>query len=96
MDDDERWFSATDKLTNGSASTSNALRNSSSDDVKSGNSSGSDTSLQGYDEEDVDNQTALYEDAEEEEELWRQMAFAQESIKVTSFTFSFSHRADFL
>ncbi|ANM63098.1 chromatin remodeling 34 [Arabidopsis thaliana] len=57
--------------------------------VKNGDSSGSDSSPQGYDEEDssrnstdIDNQS-LYVDAEEEEELWRKMAFAQESIKVT-------------
>jgi len=60
--------------------------------VKNGDSSGSDSSPQGYDEEDssrnstdIDNQS-LYVDAEEEEELWRQMAFAQESIKVSIFS----------
>lgn len=61
--------------------------------MKSGNS----TRSQSYDEEDMsrnstDNDSGtppLYEDGEEEEdELWRQMAFAQESSKVTSCTFS--------
>ncbi|XP_010429057.1 PREDICTED: protein CHROMATIN REMODELING 35-like [Camelina sativa] len=89
-DDDGRQFSTTDKLKKCSDSSSNALRNSSNDDVMSENSSGSDTSVQGYDEEDSsmnsiasDNQNPLYVDAEEEEELWRQMAFIQESIKET-------------
>ncbi|EOA26569.1 hypothetical protein CARUB_v10022627mg [Capsella rubella] len=86
IDDD----ATTDKLTRGSASTSNALRNSSNDDGNSGTSSGSDTSLQDYEEEDssgnstdIDNQNPLHVAAEEEEELWRQMAFAQESDKET-------------
>ncbi|KAG7636948.1 hypothetical protein AtNW77_Chr2g0239691 [Arabidopsis thaliana] len=68
VDDDEPWFYANDKLTIGSASTSNAVRNSSYDVVMYGNSSGclqegcvgegsSRNSI------DNDNQTPLYVEA---------------------------------
>lgn len=61
--------------------------------MKGGNCSGSDASLQGYNEEDsswisTDNNNETPPQEEEEEELWRQMAFAQESSKVTSCNFS--------
>lgn len=80
VDDDDHELLPFPKFTHGSVPifpNNDALRDSSSDDVKSGNCSS-------YDEEnstDIDNGTALYGDAEEEE-LWRQMAFAQESSKV--------------
>ncbi|WZY90287.1 hypothetical protein YC2023_047022 [Brassica napus] len=75
------------KLLNGSVSV-----NLPQESVISGESSGSDLSPQGYNEEDSssihtddDNGTHPYGVGEEEEEaeLWRQMAFAQESSKVT-------------
>lgn len=65
---------------------------------KSGDYSGSDESPESYNEEDssktppthyYDNETQLFRDVvaekeeEEEADLWRQMAFAQESSKVT-------------
>ncbi|CAH8331617.1 unnamed protein product [Eruca vesicaria subsp. sativa] len=63
----------------------------SQESVTSGDYSGSDASPESYNEEDSsrvptddDNGTDLYGVGEEEEaELWRQMAFAQESSKVT-------------
>lgn len=75
--------------------------------MKSGDSSGSDLSPQGYNEEDSssihtddDNGTHPYGVGEEEEEaeLWRQMAFAQESSKVlvTSCTLTNSFYVHFL
>ncbi|KAL1208176.1 Protein CHROMATIN REMODELING 35 [Cardamine amara subsp. amara] len=72
-DDGKRWSSATDKLTD-----------------QSGTCSGSGSSPQGYNEEDssrnstdCDNGSPLYSDEEEKDELWREMAFALESSKVT-------------
>lgn len=64
---------------------------------KSGDYSGSDACPEGYNEEDssktpptdyYDNETHVFRDvvAEEEAELWRQMAFAQESSSKVTYS----------
>ncbi|CAN8283798.1 unnamed protein product [Cochlearia groenlandica] len=66
-----------------SSSRDNAPADSSSDDLKRGNCSGNDEEDSSRNPADNDNRAAQYGDKEEEDELWRQMAFSQEISKVT-------------